>query len=45
MWFATLGEIAEHVRRQQQSEPGSVRVDRLPYYTQSALDAAKQGQQ
>ena len=42
VWFATLGEIAEHVREQQQSDPDSVRVDRLPYYTESALDAAGQ---
>jgi peptidoglycan-N-acetylglucosamine deacetylase len=32
VWFAPLHEIAEHVRKQHTTDPGSIRVDDLPYY-------------
>ena len=32
VWFATLGEIAEHVRKTAEQDVNAVRVDELPYY-------------
>jgi peptidoglycan/xylan/chitin deacetylase (PgdA/CDA1 family) len=32
VWFATLGEIADHVRSQSTASGAKVRRDRLPYY-------------
>ncbi len=36
VWFAPLHEIAAYVKAQSLKQPGSVRVDQLPYYTQPA---------
>ena len=37
VWFASLGEIAEHVRNQHLADDGSVRVENLPYYSGPVL--------
>ena len=36
VWFAPLSEIAAYVKLQSEEEPGSVRIDQLPYYTKPA---------
>ena len=33
VWFATLGEIAQHVRQVAASDNNAIRCDTLPYYT------------
>ncbi|WP_226688829.1 polysaccharide deacetylase family protein [Ruegeria arenilitoris] len=39
VWFATLGEIAQHVRMQYKADRQSVRVEELPYYQTPVLTA------
>ena len=40
VWFATLGEIASHVRAQSIESDSQIRRDRLPYYTEPPAQAA-----
>lgn len=37
VWFASLGDIARHVRAQYDADEQSVRVEQLPYYAASVL--------
>lgn len=39
VWFATLGEIAAHVRKVAADSDHKVRCDQLPYYTAAPMEA------
>ena len=41
VWFATLSEIARHVRKSHVTDAESVRVDQLPYYTRPPASTAE----
>jgi peptidoglycan/xylan/chitin deacetylase (PgdA/CDA1 family) len=42
VWFATLSEIAEHIRHTAGTDPDTVRRDSLPYYTSPPFNSTRE---